>query len=152
MNADGARLKCNREKPCQNCTARDEKTTCIYRDVRDGTRPTAHQHEHGDPMQRRIEHLEGLIKRLIGEHQESSPSSVVSSQGSTEPARAAGFGTTAGPLNASDVVCSAGTTVIDGVHSVYKGTNDWHDVLQEVGHSLFSILDSSCRFISTYFD
>jgi hypothetical protein len=121
MNADGARLKCNRENPCQNCTARDERTTCKYKGSKNGTTPIAHQDEHGDPMQQRIDHLEGLVKRLIAQRQEIPPNKVVCNKDSPKPGT--GFVMTAVASDASDVACSAGTTVIDGVHSVYKGAD-----------------------------
>ncbi|KAK9245854.1 hypothetical protein V1506DRAFT_506084 [Lipomyces tetrasporus] len=125
------KLKCNREKPCHNCTARDERTTCKYKGSDNGTTPIAHQDEHADPMQQRIDHLEGLVKRLIAQRQEIPPNNVVCSQDSPKPGT--GFVMTAvGASDASDVACSAGTTVIDGVHSVYKGADDWYDVLQEI--------------------
>ncbi len=82
-------------------------------------------------MRQRIDHLEGLVKRLIAQRQEIPPNDVVCSQDSPKPGT--GFVMTTVASDASDVACSAGTTVIDGVHSVYKGADDWSDVLQEVG-------------------
>jgi hypothetical protein len=148
MNADGARLKCNREKPCQNCTARDERITCKYKGSKNGMTPIAHQDEHGDPMQQRIDHLEGLVKRLIAQRQEIPPNNVVCSQDSPKPGT--GFVITAVASDASAVACSAGTTVIDGVHSVYKGADDWYDVLQEVSRFSFFLL-FSFRFLTHSF-
>lgn len=88
-------------------------------------------------MQQRIDHLEGLVKRLIAQRQEIPPD-VGCSQASPKPE--IGPVTTAVASDASDVACSAGTTVFDGVHSVYKGVNDWFDVLQEVSPFQFSFL------------
>jgi hypothetical protein len=130
------RLKCNREQPCQNCTARDERTTCKYKGSKNGTAPIPHQDEHGDPMQQRIDHLEGLVKRLIAQRQDIPPNHVVCSQGSPKPG--AGFVMTAVASDASEVAPSTSTTMIDGVHSVYKGADDWYDVLQEASRFLFS--------------
>ncbi|KAK9482003.1 hypothetical protein V1527DRAFT_55070 [Lipomyces starkeyi] len=124
------KLKCNREKRCQNCTARDERTTCKYKGSKDETTRIAHQDEHGDPMQQRIDHLEGLVKRLIAQRQEIPQHNVACSQDSAKPGT--GFVRTAVASDASDVPFSAGTTVIDGLHSVYKGADDWYDVLQEI--------------------
>jgi hypothetical protein len=87
-------------------------------------------------MQQRIDHLEGLVKRLMAQRQDIPPNNVVCSQDSPKPGT--GFVMTAVASDASDVACSAGTTVIDGVHSVYKGVDDWYDVLQEVSRFLFS--------------
>lgn len=128
MNANGARLKCNREQPCQNCTARDEWASCKYK----GSKNVAH---HGDPMQQRIDYLEDLVKRLLAQQQEIPPNNVACSQDSPKPGT--GFVMNAVASDASDVASTAGTTVIDGVHSVYKGVDDWSDVLQEVIHFLF---------------
>lgn len=152
MDADGARLKCNREKPCQNCTARDERSTCNYKGSKNGSTPSAHQEDHGvDLMQQRIDHLEGLVKKLIAQRPDSSPSSRVYTQDS--PGSLTGPVTTASSLDASDVACSTGTTVIDGSQSVYKGADDWYDVLQEVS-LLPSILRafhfSFCAFLFAF--
>ncbi|KAI9730023.1 MAG: hypothetical protein M1818_008292 [Claussenomyces sp. TS43310] len=92
--------------------------------------PTAYPDEHGDLMQQRIDHLEGLVKRLIAQRQEIPPKRAVCSQDS--PETRTGCEMTGVASDASDVECSAGTTVIDGVHSVYKGADDWYDVLQEI--------------------
>ena len=89
-----------------------------------------------DPMQQRIDHLEDLVKRLIAQRQDIPPNDVVFSQDSPKPET--GFVMTAVASDASDVACSASMTVIDGVHSVYKGADDWYDVLQEVSRFLFS--------------
>lgn len=91
-----------------------------------------HRNEPGDPdpMQQRIDHLEDLVKRLMAQRQEPPPTSVGSSQNC--PTSAPGLGMTAVESDASDVAFGAGTTVIDGVYSVYKSADDWHTVLQEV--------------------
>ena len=139
-STDGARLKCNREKPCQNCTVRDQQIACNYRSSKNGTTPNAHADEHGDPMRQRIDHLESLVTRLIAQRQEVPSIDVDCSQSSPEP----GTGPVMTPVasDASDEAYSAGTTVFDGVHSVYKGADDWYDVLQEVSRLLllFSLL------------
>jgi hypothetical protein len=73
-------------------------------------------------MQRRIEHLEDLVKRLIAQGQVSLPISVASEQS---------------PVSWNDIsglasIADTGSTVIDGIQSVYKVANDWHNVLEEV--------------------
>ena len=136
INTDGARLRCNRETPCQNCTARHEQTSCKYKDSKNGTRTAQPS---GDPMQQRIDRLEGLVKHLIAQRQQAPPNQAVSSQGIREYESSPL--TTAAASDASDVACSAGTTIIDGVHSVYKGVDDWYDVLREV--NCCSVLHSS---------
>ena len=81
-------------------------------------------------MQQRIDHLESLVKRLIAQRQDTPSNNVRSGQDGPEPGNRSVM--TAMVSDASDVAGSAGITVIDGVHSVYRGADDWHDVLQEV--------------------
>lgn len=83
-------------------------------------------------MQRRIDHLEGLVKRLISQRQDGLPNNVINTQDTRQPGSEGVMSPVAS--NPSDVVSIAGTstTVIDGVQSVYKVADDWHDVLQEV--------------------
>jgi hypothetical protein len=81
-----------------------------------------------DPMQQRIDQLEGLVKRLLAERQDISPSKAARGQGGQSGTE---FVTSPITLDASDVASSPGTTVVDSA-SVYKGTDDWYDVLQEV--------------------
>ncbi|PWY88086.1 hypothetical protein BO94DRAFT_465265 [Aspergillus sclerotioniger CBS 115572] len=70
-------------------------------------------------MRQRIDHLEGLVRRLIGEGKNSSsPESVKG-------------GTGGGASEASEVAC-VGSTVMDGVRSVYRGGDEWEDVLVEI--------------------
>jgi hypothetical protein len=113
-NADKARLKCNREKSCQNCAARDERTTCKYRGSKNTPTPIAHdQNNREDSMQRRIDNLEDLVKRLITQGQVGLPENVANQHSPVAP-------------NTSDVasIADTGSTVIDGVHSVYKVADD----------------------------
>jgi hypothetical protein len=74
-------------------------------------------------MQQRIHHLEDLVKNLIAQHQE-----VPSTTGGIE----SGPSIKDSVSNTSESTHSPGKTVIDGGHSVYKGAEDWYDVLQEV--------------------
>jgi hypothetical protein len=80
-------------------------------------------------MQQRIDQLEGLVKKLIARRQDIPANSMVFHQDNPKPGT--GFVMTA-------VASGTGTTVIDGGYSVYKGEDDWYDVLQEV--SCFSFL------------
>ncbi|PYH94454.1 hypothetical protein BO71DRAFT_419302 [Aspergillus ellipticus CBS 707.79] len=79
-------------------------------------------------MRQRIDHLEGLVTRMITQHQQgpSSPQKVVLTP---ESPRADAGGSI--PTVAADGP-GAGTTLIDGVHSVYRAGEDWYDVLQEI--------------------
>ncbi|KAI0015272.1 fungal-specific transcription factor domain-containing protein [Xylariomycetidae sp. FL0641] len=123
------KLKCNREKPCQNCTARHEETACKFRGLHGETLPAARSDGRGESegMRQRIDHLEELVTRLVAERREppSSTANIVYTPESSE----------------SDVVASAppagaceagGQTVMDGVHSVYLSGDDWYGVLQEI--------------------
>lgn len=73
-------------------------------------------------MQNRIDQLEDLVKRLIAHQQQNQSQEAVESASWAKDAVS----------DASDSASSPGKTVIDGVHSVYKGADDWYDVLQEV--------------------
>lgn len=144
LNADEARLKCNREKPCQNCTARDERISCRYKGSGNGT-PAIRQDEHEDPMRQRLDHLEGLVKRLIAQRPETLPINAVGDQDS--PGSRAASEKTAEASDISDVSHRVGTTVIDGTHSVYNGGDDWYDVLKEVSQLVSLSCSPSTRFI-----
>ncbi|KKK24816.1 hypothetical protein AOCH_000267, partial [Aspergillus ochraceoroseus] len=128
------KLKCNREQPCQNCVTRNEAINCRYRGSKVATPPVSHPQDQGDPMQQRIDHLEDLVKRLITQQQEL-PAYDLSQGLDTIPPRTEAMPT---PV-VSEIPSGPGltgstphTTIIDGVHSVYKGSDDWHDVLREI--------------------
>jgi hypothetical protein len=104
-----------------------------------------HQDLHGDPMQQRIDQLESLVKRLIAQSQEIPPNNMVCNQESPNPGTR--FVTPAVAPDASDVASGAGITVIDGVYSVYKGEDDWYDVLQEVRYFAFLLCSSFLSFV-----
>ncbi|OKL63177.1 hypothetical protein UA08_01376 [Talaromyces atroroseus] len=102
--------------PCQNCAVRDEQASCKYRGTKNTPTPIAREQDnHEVSMQRRIQNLEDLVKRLI-----------VQGHGQVNVANQ--------HLNSSDVasIADTGSTVIDGVHSVYKVADDWHNVLEEI--------------------
>lgn len=82
-------------------------------------------------MRHRIDHLEGMVKRLIDQRQSVPP------LGNALSGETHGSGVV--PGSDSNRV---GTTVIDGAHSFYKPTDDWYDVLQEV--SSLSYLANIC--------
>jgi hypothetical protein len=91
-------------------------------------------------MQRRIEHLEDLVKRLIAQGQISQPTNVANQHSLVS------WNDT--PRGAS--VADTGSTVINGVHSVYKVADDWHNVLEEVCQFFF-ILPLSSHFNLLFF-
>lgn len=80
-------------------------------------------------MKNRIDHLEGLVKRLIAERQnglsENAPHTPESSTPDDNKVLQGAHS------HASEVAC-AGTTMIDGTRSVYRGGDEWYDVLEEV--------------------
>lgn len=79
-------------------------------------------------MRQRIDHLEGLVKKLIAERQNTSPPR---NNLNTADTNATSNGAA---VPASDVLQVAGPskTVTDGVRSMYLNANDWQAVLQEV--------------------
>lgn len=131
------RLRCNRERPCSNCTVREERASCKYESPKNG--PATSQHhgtKQGNTMQQRINHLEDLVKNLIAQNQNApiTPEAVETGPSFKDSVS-----------DASESTHSPGKTVIDGGHSVYKGAEDWYDVLQEVSdHSSFFL--SSCTY------
>ncbi|KAL4973034.1 hypothetical protein BDW66DRAFT_154184 [Aspergillus desertorum] len=72
-------------------------------------------------MRERIDHLEDMVKRLISTNQNVPPTVTPSPDSSLRPHR----------VDTSISTC-VGRTIMDGEHSVYKPTTDWHDVLQEI--------------------
>lgn len=94
-------------------------------------------------MRQRIDNLEGLVKKLIAERQQ--PPSLVAD---AAPTPALEGSRPEEDLSLSDVssklqdVAGAGKTVMDGIHSVYVGGDDWYAVLQEVGY--LYILSPQC--------
>ncbi|KAE8557032.1 hypothetical protein EYB25_001738 [Talaromyces marneffei] len=119
------KLRCNRERPCSNCTVRDERASCKYESPKNGSamNPQHHASKQRGSMQQRINHLEDLVKNLIAQNQKLpiTPEGV-----ETGPSFKDSIS------DASDSTHSPGKTVIDGGHSVYKGAEDWYDVLQEI--------------------
>ncbi|OJJ45233.1 hypothetical protein ASPZODRAFT_69864 [Penicilliopsis zonata CBS 506.65] len=107
------KLKCNREKPCQNCTARNEQTNCRFKGQ--ASKSALAGHTNGD-LRARIEHLEGLVRRLAEQQPQNSITTPESQDDNEEDQSSP----------------SAGMTVVDGLHSVYRAGDDWDDVLHEV--------------------
>jgi hypothetical protein len=121
------RLKCNREQPCQNCTTRGEQSACKWR----GSKIPGAGVLTTDPMQQRINRLESLVKNLMSQNQQPTPPEDREPPSPHPSLEEAGKGLANGdhglkwPIN-------TGTTVIAGSHSVYKASDNWSDVLQEV--------------------
>ncbi|KAK3358221.1 hypothetical protein B0T25DRAFT_517492 [Lasiosphaeria hispida] len=122
LSCEGCRtrkLKCNREKPCQNCAARGEQSTCNFRGAKDGVEPSGDAN--GNATRQRIDRLEHLVKKLIAERQQFPVSPARKDESPTPETPKSGPGMAGG-----------GKTFIDGVHSVYSSEDDWHAVLQEI--------------------
>ncbi|KAL4796336.1 hypothetical protein BDV19DRAFT_378315 [Aspergillus venezuelensis] len=60
------KLKCNREKPCQNCIARAE--TCHFKRSTTGVLSAPAKDRNGEAMRQRLDHLEDMVKKLIDQH------------------------------------------------------------------------------------
>ncbi|KAI7789041.1 hypothetical protein LA080_005145 [Diaporthe eres] len=120
------KLKCNREKPCQNCTARHEQASCKFRGSKHGAAPIASRGSNGDEMRQRIDHLEGLVKKLIAQRQNTSSPRVNITE-TTEAPKAE-----AGPASDAQETAGASKMLVDGVRSMYLNADDWQVVLQEI--------------------
>lgn len=140
------RLRCNREKPCQNCIARDEKGACKFRGPKNETVPAAHREANGETVRQRIDHLENLVKNLLAERQQTSSVSMHMAYTPESPGTQAGLAVSPAVSDAQDVA-GAGKLVMDGTHSVYRGGDDWYAVLQEVGiFATLIVIQPQCIF------
>ncbi|RYP01982.1 hypothetical protein DL765_010799 [Monosporascus sp. GIB2] len=117
--------------PIHNCTARDEQASCQFRGSKNGAAAVARRDASGDAMGHRIDHLENLVKRLIAKQQQVPSPSTNIVYPPESPQLETGHATSALAADAQDV-SGTGKTVMDGIHSVYLGGNDWHVVLQEI--------------------
>lgn len=77
-------------------------------------------------MRKRIDHLEGLVKKLIAQRQNTSSPENNTADTIANPEAEAG--------SASNVqeASGASTMLIDGVRSMYLNGDDWQVVLKEV--------------------
>jgi hypothetical protein len=135
MLTHNCRLKCNREQPCQNCTTRGEQTLCKYRVSQNGSTAlesvttSSRQLVNVGVMQERIDNLENLVRTLMAQGQKDIPAAVENgfldetAQNQDSPNIMDG---------SANLPCRAGTTIMNGGHSVYKAANNWSDILQEV--------------------
>ncbi|KAJ8119753.1 hypothetical protein ONZ43_g3369 [Nemania bipapillata] len=128
------KLKCNREKPCQNCAARGEHAACKFRGPVNNAAPAATMN--GDATRQRLDHLEELVKKLIAERPQNllPQSNYETGICTPDTSRTSQAGSSAalddiGHDSPHDVT---GKTVMDGVHSVYIDGDDWSVVLQEI--------------------
>lgn len=140
------RLKCNREQPCQNCKTRNEEATCKFRGAsKNGAVPgVVHGEANGDggvATRKRIDHLEDLVKKLIAARQQASSVKTNSNDEITlhtprsfDRGAQSRSSPTAGTQEPD--LAGAGETVMDGMHSVYHGGDEWYTVLREVRLSL----------------
>lgn len=88
--------------------------------------PSAHRSNNGDEMRKRIDHLEGLVKKLIAQRENTSPPSNTTADTTGNPEAEPG------PASHAQEAASTGKMLIDGVRSMYLNGDDWQAVLQEV--------------------
>ncbi|KAK3898574.1 hypothetical protein C8A05DRAFT_37845, partial [Staphylotrichum tortipilum] len=115
------KLKCNRELPCQNCTARDGQAACKFRKHEAIVEAAVHNRTNGtgDAMRDRIDHLEDMVAALIAareqghspwKHQLATPESPRSE---TEPSQPR-------------------TAQVNGAHTLHLAADDWRSILDEI--------------------
>ena len=90
----------------------------------------------GGEMRQRIDHLEGLVKKLIEERQPVSLP-VINPVHPAELSKPKAELSTSAVSSGAQNEAGTGKTVMDGVHSIYLGDDDWHAVLQEVTCDLY---------------
>ncbi|KAK9787419.1 hypothetical protein SCARD494_10544 [Seiridium cardinale] len=106
----------------------------------------------GNAMRQRIDRLEEMVKRLVTERGKiySSSSNAVCTPGSSEPET--GPAASAAAPETHEV--GVGKTVMDGIHSVYLGGNDW-DVINDIKRTCSQDqdedeIDFSCNPVSSH--
>ncbi|KAL4940975.1 hypothetical protein BDV06DRAFT_213049 [Aspergillus oleicola] len=119
-NVDRVRLKCNREKPCQNCSARGE--TCYFKGSTNGGTATQTRDRTGETMRQRIDHLEDMVKKLIEQH--PTMPSPNESQGSVS----------SGKLDSGSG--RLGTTIVNELKEVWKDVEDEADAMPALSNSV----------------
>lgn len=77
-------------------------------------------------MRQRIDHLEGLVKKLIAQRQNTSPPRGNIAETTENPKAEVG------PASGAQETAGASKMLIDGVRSIYLNGDDWQVVLQEV--------------------
>lgn len=139
---DTSRLKCNREKPCQNCIARNQQDACYFRGHKNAVVPAIRRKEDSTATRQRIEQLERLVKQLVSERASVETDD---SQRNGDTSRSVGGDVQKTPpgARASD---SNGKLIVDGTHSVFHGGNDWQLVLEEV----IDMPDSNPHYLSDW--
>ena len=87
-------------------------------------------------MRERIDHLENLVKKLITERTQvpSPPENALYTPEGSNPE--SGPALSAASFKAPSTA-GLENTVMDGVHSIYVGGDDWHIVLQQVNSCIF---------------
>lgn len=106
--------------------ARDEQASCKFRGSKQVALPSAHRGNNGDEMRKRIDHLEGLVKKLIAQRENTLPPRNNTSDTTGNPEAKAE------PASDAQEAAGTGKTLIDGVRSMYLNGDDWQAVLQEV--------------------
>ncbi|OAG03343.1 uncharacterized protein CC84DRAFT_1198217 [Paraphaeosphaeria sporulosa] len=125
------KLKCNRETPCQNCTARGEQDACNYRGHKDPAIPVGRRKGDEVAIRQRVDQLERLVRQLLSNRGLVSASD--GGNGAIENVEHSHGEPFPGVLTEGAIPAAAGKTVLGRSHSIYHGSNDWHTVLQEIG-------------------
>ena len=127
------RLKCDRQKPCQNCKARDF-ATCIYA-AQDGIKSSAGGHHAGgmDEMGDRLNRLEALVSSMAKSPSSSLPDGLTALP-SVLPARPRETGGEAYPSVETAMETSApyGAMVSASEGNHFVGSTHWQAILTDV--------------------
>lgn len=143
------KLKCDRNQPCENCSKRNQGSSCTYMNPPkdksyQGSKPTGVSKD----MQKQIRHLEGLVVTLMNKAAtkpslENGPDS--SSSSSTPPEALAPHLDSTGPdirpsrstaFPMADPTESLGRITIEDDQNTYVGSSHWTAILDSVGSNL----------------
>ncbi|KAL3423279.1 fungal specific transcription factor domain-containing protein [Phlyctema vagabunda] len=127
------KLKCDREKPCQNCLIRKEPAKCHFKNSNGGS-ATSNRPVNRDAMQERLNRLENLVTDLVS-HTSGSDTQEVNPAGPP-------YDDTAPELGADErlllgVHNGIGQMSVGTKQTFYRGTSHWGDVLQEASLLMF---------------
>ena len=134
------RLRCNRQRPCQNCEVRGEVNACTY-----AKRVTGHgnisANSRRSELQDRIDRLEKLVRSAIGDKSGSSSPPRSSPDISASPEKSQ-----AETRKPDSSLPAIGVLEIkDDQRSLYSGSTAWNPILHEVGaHDHFSNFLGCC--------
>ncbi|PGH14879.1 hypothetical protein AJ79_02741 [Helicocarpus griseus UAMH5409] len=123
------KLKCDRNRPCENCVKRSQ--LCVYPapPSRDGADQRARQTHRSNTrnLQDRIQHLEEIVVSLVNRNGGSLAGQAPSSQDTSED--------TAAPSSSEQteqISDSFGRLTVDGSGTNYVGSSHWQAILDEL--------------------